>query len=141
MKIRWDYIVIALGFALVLILGTSCSCNWHLKKAIAKCGQIQNDTLIIHDTIRFDAVRKDTVFTSGIGDTVFINKDRLKIKYVRLPGDSVFISGKCDSVFVNRFIKVPYQKTVINQEFNKWQLLWLIPILLLIALFIRVLRA
>lgn len=122
--IRKQYIAFIIYGVLILFLGlcSSCSCNYHLRKAQAKCGAEQlNDTLVVHDTILVDKVTTDTIFRSELADTVYINKDRLHIKYVRLSGDSVYIQGKCDTVFVARIIKKPYTKTIIKNELSWWQ--------------------
>lgn len=115
---------IGAGLAMVLIIGLfqGCSCNWHLKQASKKCPSlVVRDTILVHDSILVDKITTDTIFRSQIGDTITITKDRLKIKYVNLPGDSVYIQGECDSIFVNRFIKVPYEKTIINNKRTWWQ--------------------
>lgn len=57
------------------------------------------------------SVKRDSIFTSKVGDTVTITKDRLRIKYVRLKGDSVFVEGECKGDTV--FVKVPCTSTTI----------------------------
>jgi len=81
----------------------------HLKKAELKGAVIKPDTVYKFIEIEVPAVSYDTVFQSAEHDTVFISKDRLKIKYVNLPGDSVYIEGKCEADTVK--IKVPVTVT------------------------------
>lgn len=102
------------------LLLISCGPNYYLrraernlKKAEMLGAQIGSDTIYKYVNVYVPDVKKDTVFTSKPGDTIYISKDRLRIKYVNLPGDSVFIKGECkDSIItvkhpivINRTIK------------------------------------
>ncbi len=90
-------------FLLIVVLFTyGCSAKFHLKQskrhkliAIQKGALIERDTVWIEKEVITKLIEKDTVFTSLQGDTVYIQKERLKIKYVKIPGDSVFIEGAC----------------------------------------------
>ena len=119
---------------------SSCSCNYHLKRAAKKCGKTSIvDTLIVRDTLTIPSVQLDTVFTPTVGDTVYLTKDRLSIKYVQLAGNKVFIEGKCDTVKIDRLIKVPCTTTVLNpiQWYQREWVLWLL-IAVILALLIRI---
>lgn len=96
------------------------------------------DTVLIKDTVKINSVSKDTVFKNHLGDTVFINKDRLHIKYVQLPGDSVFINGKCDTIKIITEKKVPFKSVEVKQNLisNRYAFI----ICFLIALLIYVLK-
>jgi hypothetical protein len=72
-----------------LILLTSCKASWHLKKAIEKGAIVKSDTVYQTVEVIRPEVKTDTLFKLVQGDTVYIEKDRLKIKYVRLAGDTV----------------------------------------------------
>lgn len=79
-----------------------CSPNWHLKqskrhklKALQLGATVTSDTVYVNVPVFIKEISKDTLFLSKPGDTVIITKDRLKVKFVDLPGDSVFIEGKC----------------------------------------------
>lgn len=125
-------------YLVFLILLQSCSCNYYLRKAGSKCGgRVVTDTLVVRDTVRVSSVVKDTVFSSGVGDTVYIEKDRLKIKYVRLGGDSVYVWGKCDTLKIPVEVRVPYEKVVMKTGNNWW---WLVVLAFVIGLFIKVRR-
>jgi hypothetical protein len=110
---------------LSIIILSACSPSAKLRRAeklINKAEQAglqwHSDTL--HSTIEIPIpeIVKDTIFQSKPWDTVFIHKERLSIKYVRLKGDSVFIEGKCDAdtiykeviVRINKSIECPPQK-------------------------------
>jgi hypothetical protein len=90
------YLSLIVGLLLILFYCSGCGSNYHLrraehhlKKAQLKGAVIQSDTVYIEKLVTVPEVKTDTVFKSEIGDTVFIAQDRLKIKYVRLPGDSL----------------------------------------------------
>lgn len=113
----WQIFAIIIGLAIVLLIGSSCSCNYHLKKVAQKCNKVQfNDTILVHDTLRIPEVSHDTTFYSKPGDTVYIENERIRVKYVRISGDSNYIDAKAKEVYLNRFIKVPYIKTVFKPE-------------------------
>jgi hypothetical protein len=80
----------------------------NLKKAIAKGAIITADTVYIEKQIFVPEVKTDTIFESQQGDTVVIQKDRLKIKYVNLPGEKVYIEGECaaDTVYIKTPVAV-----------------------------------
>jgi len=86
----------------VVLFSYGCSAKFHLKQserhkriAIQKGGLIERDTIWTEREVITKLIEKDTVFTSLQGDTVYIQKEKLKIKYVKIPGDSVFIEGAC----------------------------------------------
>ena len=90
--------------------------NRKLKRAnrlIAQAEQLgvnwKVDTVFKEIPVFIPQVRTDTIFVTTEGDTVYIEKDRLKIKFVDLPGDSVFIEGKCDSL--TKIVEVPVTVT------------------------------
>lgn len=121
-------------FAAVVL--TSCGSNYHLrraehhlKKADLKGAVIASDTVYIEKLVTVPEVKTDTVFKSEVGDTVFIAQDRLKIKYVRLPGDSVFIEGKCESDTVRISVPVTITKEIYPAKGWKDYLPWILVIL------------
>lgn len=89
-------------FLIVAVIGFSCSPTAKLRRAERLINQakaqgalIDRDTIWSEREVITKQVVKDTVFTSLQGDTVYIQREHLKIKYVKIPGDSVFIEGKC----------------------------------------------
>ncbi len=114
-------------YLLLLWLLCSCGANYHLKrsehhlkKAIAKGAIISSDTIWKAVEIYVPEVTTDTLFRSVQGDTVRIEKDRLKIKYVKLPGDSVYIEGKCETDTVKVEVPVTVTKTIQATTWLKW---------------------
>lgn len=138
-------------FVLVCTL-LSCSANHHLKrskhhynKAIRKGYNPSIDTVFVRDTLFVSQIQHDTTFIDR-GDTIIIEKDRLKIKYYRdIVTDSIFIEGICEADTIIKEIPITIQEIIyIEQSFfdligvNKWweQLLFWLLIIILGALFV-----
>lgn len=81
------------------------------------------DTVYKEVPFYVDSVRVDSVFVAQVGDTVIIEKEKLKLKYVRLPGDSVYIEAECEADTV--YQKVPVTVTKIISAKSDW-LKWLL---------------
>lgn len=82
------------------------------EKAIANGAKVTSDTVIKEVAISIPEVKTDTIFESKQGDTVLIEKERLKIKYVNLPKDSVYIYGECKADTVIKRIPVAVYKKI-----------------------------
>jgi hypothetical protein len=119
-----------------MIIASSCGvflktpqekANYHITRAYKhfdKARQYDSTIALIKvDTVEVqvvvDSSRIDTVFVSkNLYDTVVIENERLRIKYVKLPNDTVFIEGVCkpDTVIV----KVPtVTETTLQRESYK----------------------
>jgi hypothetical protein len=101
-----------------LLLLASCSPQRRFTHLIEKYPYLlTTDSVTVHDTIRIvvPEVKVDTVVkVNDLLDTIFIEKDQLKVK-VWMKGDDVFIEGKCDTVYIDKIIerRIPvryYQK-------------------------------
>lgn len=119
-----------LFMALCLITITSCGPNYYLRKserALRKAqilgAEIKIDTVFSEIPVFVDRIALDTLLISGIKDTVEIVKDRLRIKYVRLPGDTVWISGQCDSLTIIKEVPVRVEKVIYAPQkgLKLWQ--------------------
>jgi hypothetical protein len=133
-----------LPYILAVALLTSCGPNFYLRKAeraLKKAEQlganVSRDTIFIEKVVTVPEVKTDTVFSSTEGDTVYISKDRLKLKYVNLPGDSVFIEGKCESDTVKIEVPVTITKEIKATSWLKW---WHLLIALLLGGFLVYIR-
>jgi hypothetical protein len=107
-----------------------------ISKAEEKGATWRVDTVYTQVPVIVSQVKKDTVFESLPGDTVVIEKERLKVKYVKLPGDSVFIEGECKADTVYKEVPVTVTKTIEAKGGIKWY--WLVVVAfvaLLIGLF------
>lgn len=130
---------------LVTLFLLSCGPAAKLRRAeklIAKAEQNgatwRVDTVYTDVPVIINQVKKDTVFTSLPGDTVVIEKERLKVKYVKLPGDSVFIEGECKADTVYQEVATVVTKTIEAKGGINWY--WLVVVALaglLIGLFKR----
>lgn len=139
---KWFYwFLLGIACAMLIIL-SGCSCNSLMSRIQKKnCATFRNDTLLVHDTIRINEIRRDTTFRfTHTSDTIRLNNDRLHIKYFFNTHDStIYLAGKCDSIIVYREIKVPYTQNVFNFDYIK-HYRWYIIIGLLIICTIFVLR-
>jgi len=117
-----------------LLLLSSCSANWHIKRAIKKDPTILlSDTITVNDTIKVttERVYKDSVFMVS-NDTTIIVKDNLTIKHF-ISNDTVFLSGECDSIvkYIPYEVKVPYKYIIQSKKPN--YLNWLVGLIALIV--------
>ena len=102
---------------LVLLL-TSCSAQWHLKKAVQKDPAIlEKDTLVVTNTVVSPPVAITDTVTLKLHDTITIVKDRLKVQLVRV-NDTITINAECASDTIVTTIEVPYEKIVYVEKEN-----------------------
>lgn len=95
---------------LFIVLLSSCSAEWHIRRAIKKNPRIlKADTIQVHDTLYVPQVHYDTTIISNQIDTILIEKERLRIKITR-HYDTLRIEGTClaDTIFYEK--KIPYKK-------------------------------
>jgi hypothetical protein len=123
-KNKWKNGLLSL---LILVILSSCSLEKRIEHRLRRAERkiekltikypsiLKKDTL--HDTIEVytPLVQYDTSFIDTNRDTIFINKDRLSIKYIRV-GDTTFIHGECKSDTIIKTIKVPYEKVVVRKQ-------------------------
>jgi hypothetical protein len=104
---------------LVLLL-TSCSAQWHLKKAVHKDPTIlEKDTLVVTDTVVSPPVAiTDTVIMKQ-HDTITLVKDRLRVNIVKV-NDTITIDAICDSDTIISIVEVPYDKIVYVEKESVW---------------------
>ncbi len=133
-------------YLILIFLLTSCGPTFYLKKAeraLKKAEQlgakIGLDTVYSERLVFVDSILVDSIFRTKVGDTVYLTKDRLKVKYVRLPGDSVFIEGRCDADTIKIEVPVSVTKTIESGygvgDIIKWCLFIAIVAVLLGRLF------
>ena len=111
-----------LSFILLVLFFTGCAsnkANRKLKRAerlIAQAEQLgakwHSDTVFQNIPVYIDSVVVDSIFVTTEGKPIYIEKERLKIKFIDLPGDSVFIEGKCDSLTVIKEVPVTVTKEI-----------------------------
>lgn len=117
----------------ILILLSSCTCNYHLNRAKLKCGySFKSDTVFKKDTVLISSVQTHTVFHYNQKDTVIVKEGRLTMKYF-YNDSTVYLSGKCDTVFVVKDIPVVVNKTEVKE--SNFLHLWVIIVVLFIIIF------
>jgi len=107
---------------LILVLSlTSCSAQWHLKKAVHKDPTIlKKDTLVVTDTLVTPPVAITDTVTLKQHDTITIQKDRLRVQLVKV-NDTITINAECASDTIVRTIEVPYEKIIYVEQETLWQ--------------------
>ena len=109
-------------YLIILLILTSCATS--KKKCIEKYCTNDTTTIVVRDTIYTESVKHDTTFSERI-DSVFIQKDRLRIVYKKR--DSIItIEGEClsDTIYYTKEVKVPH---IIEKPFEfKWWIYLLI---------------
>ena len=127
-------------YIIILILFSSCGCNYHLKQAEKKCGKtLLTEVITFHDTIYTDRVVKDTVFNfTNSSDTVVLKQSNMQIKYYYNNHDStVYIKGECktDTIYKDRVVTVNTKTLEFSiRDWIRNNLIWLIVVIVLAAL-------
>jgi hypothetical protein len=141
---------------LVAILLSSCSLEKRIENKFRRAERkiekltIKYPELLKKDTLRdtfkifSNQIKHDTSFVSLPGDTTYVYKDKLRIKYVRV-GDTTYIEGECKGDTIIRTVEIPVDKIVVRKEsvidqivkYFKRSIIWVI-ILLVIAIAVRI---
>ena len=94
---------------------SSCSAEWHLKRAVKKNPMIvKTDTLKVRDTFYTPAVYVTDTFVTEQYDTIEIIKDKLQIKIVK-SNDTIRVTGACKSDTIVRTVSVPVERVVYKE--------------------------
>ena len=105
-----------LGRLGLILLLSSCSAQWHLKKAVSKDPTIlERDTLVVTDTVVSPPVAITDTVTLKQHDTITVVKDRLRVQLVKV-NDTVIIDAICDSDTIISVVEVPYEKIVYVEK-------------------------
>tara|TARA_R110000764_G_scaffold192808_5_gene278036 strand:- start:133 stop:576 length:444 start_codon:yes stop_codon:yes gene_type:complete len=119
-----------LGIVTLILINISCSPISRHQRLVKKYPFVHTqDTVILIDTITvlIPKIKHDTIFNlNELHDTVYIEKDRLKIKMYRVL-DSIYVQGECDSIYIEKIIerKVPI-RYYENKDTNWWK--WILII-------------
>ena len=135
-----------LPYIIILILFSSCGCNYHLKQAEKKCGKtLLTEVITFRDTIYTDRVVKDTIFSfTNSSDTVVLKQSNMQIKYYYNNHDStVYIKGECktDTIYKDRIVTV--NTKTLEFSVSDWirnNLIWLILFLFIASIIIYILK-
>ena len=124
---------------------SSCSAQWHLKRAVKKDPTLlKTDTIAIVDTVVTPPVTlTDTVITRA-QDTVVVQKDKLKVQVVR-SYDTIMVDAVCESDTIVQIVEVPVP-SIVMKDSDRWYnkvykfSFYVLLILLLLLWFLRVNR-
>jgi len=111
--------------------------------ALSSCGCEKPlvDSVVVRDTIYTERVVSDTVVVSTPQDTIVMEKERLRVRVVRI-NDTLRIEGECqtDTIYRTKIIKVPVK--VVESRWPWWAapLLWSLCVLAVIYAVKRVLQ-
>jgi len=119
------------AFALLL---SSCSAQWHVRRAIKKDPLIlKKDTLTMVDTVVTPPVEvRDTVVLKQV-DTLMVFKDKLKVKVFR-SFDTIRVDAICDADTIISIIEVPVEKIIYKEKQTPMDMLKKLGLYLLLAL-------
>ena len=110
------------------VLLSSCSAQWHLRKAVQKDPLIlEKDTLVVMDTVVSPPVAITDTVIMRQHDTITLVKDRLRVSIVKV-NDTITINAICDSDTIISIVEVPYEKIVYVEKEKPMQMLqrWLL---------------
>lgn len=108
-----------LNVLMIAFLLSSCSAQWHLKRAVKKDPTILvEDTLVVKDTVVVPPVVITDTVTTKQHDTIIVQKDRLKVRIVKKL-DTLIIEGQCASDTIVRTIEVPVP-SIVMRDSDKW---------------------
>jgi hypothetical protein len=97
-------------YAVAILLLTSCSANWHLKRAIKKDPSLLNsrDTVLVHDTqiVTQERVLTDS-FVTTCYDTITLEDSFVYTQVIR-KDNVIKIYTKCKSDTVRITTKIPF---------------------------------
>ena len=124
---------------LMLVLSlTSCSAQWHLKKAVQKDPTIlEKDTLVVTDTVVTQPVAITDTVTLRQHDTIALVKEKLRVQLVKV-NDTITINATCDSDTIISIVEVPYEKIVYVEKETFWDKIKTLIYLLIIITFVSV---
>ena len=131
-----------LKYAVAILLLTSCSASWHLKRAIKKDPSLllSSDTVLVHDTqfVTKERVLTDSFFTTCY-DTITLEDSFVFTQVIRR--DNVIkVYTKCKSDTVRITTKIPFKlpPTVTYKNDPFWKSLAVaLGTLLLLIIIIR----
>lgn len=113
--------------ALICLSLSSCSIESRTKRKISRAERkiekltIKYPQLLKQDTIHekieiiTPAVKLDTIHRVVHGDTVYMDKDKLRIKYI-IQNDTLLLSAECASDTIYKEISIPFQQIVVKKR-------------------------
>lgn len=115
-------------FAALLLLG--CNAEKRCARQMVRCGVVfTSDTQYIHDSIRIERTLRDTLLSLDsliINDTITIERDRMRVKVVKLPGERLWIQGECKDTVI-RYVRQVVNNGAVRREgitVTFWEMLY-----------------
>jgi hypothetical protein len=110
---------------IILILLISCSPQKRLNRLVKNHPHlIENDTIIVHDTIIIPSITHDTTTIFVPNKTVeVINNERVRLHYIYdTITNTITHDVECKEVVINREIAVPVEKYKLTNDLSwiKW---------------------
>ena len=83
------------------------------------------DTILVKVPYSVPEIHVKEIHHALPGDTVVVEKERLKIKVVKIPGDSIFVEGECAEDTIYKEVPVTVTKTInaAGRGYSLWQLI------------------
>lgn len=91
-----------------------------IKQAEALGAEWRTDTVFIDKPVIVPEIHTDSIVVVKFGDTVRIEKERLKVKFVKLKGDTVFLEAECLSDTIYQRVPVTVTKTISARGWLRW---------------------
>jgi hypothetical protein len=129
-KIYWARAII------IALLLSSCSAQWHLKKACKKDPAICQPQVVKFDTIIYtDSVEIFETFYTEVSDTIVIDTGSVIVKIIR-DHDIIrtYVKQKPDTIKVSKTITLPPRISVKECDYPWWLVIVSIVLFLLIVL-------
>lgn len=129
----------AKAIAIVLLM-TSCSAEWHVKRAVKKDPTIIHPTIVTIDTIvvREERTISDTFVTTE-HDTITMEDSFVYTQVIR-EKDIIKVYTKCkgDTIRITKSVAVP--KVVMKRDWIELATFWIFIVLLMYALYVKITR-
>lgn len=114
-------------YILILLLATLAACNptKRLDRLITRHPELlRTDTAYVEHTVIIPGQSAETVYnTRTATDTVTLERERLKIQLIKLPGQKIFVKGECKPDTVR--IQVPViRKTYVDKQLSWRDQVW-----------------
>ena len=113
--------------AMCALILSGCGPSFYLRKAeraLKKAEQlgamINTDTVFITKEVIVPEIHLDSIVVVKLGDTIRLEKEKLKIKMVKMPGDTVFVEAECESDTVLIRTPINVYRTIEARGTLRW---------------------
>jgi len=110
----------------IAVMLASCGSAYKLRRAERLIKKAESmgavwhvDTVFTEREVPVPRVQRDTVLLNAPGDTIYITKERLRVK-VKVSHDSVYVSGECLPDTIRISVPVTVKKTITAKTGPPW---------------------